>query len=498
MAKKKVEDQTVQQTPDSGNLVMIPIEQLHPHPDNPRKDLGDLTELADSIKANGVFQNLTVIRGHWISEEEYIKIAKSEGVTKAVAKASFDPKGMWQEDGYTIIIGHRRRSASALAGLQELPCVIVEMTPAEQVQTMLLENMQRSDLTVYEQAQGFQMMLDLGSSVAEIAEKAGFSKTTVRRRVKLLELDKDKFKKSEARGATLFEYMELEKIEDLTLRNEVLDTIGTSNFRDSLKRAIDQEKVSKMLARIESVLQEFATKIERRGYIGETFVPMDYWRNFGRWTNTDVELTKPEDADTVRYYYIVGKNNIDVYKEEQEKVETEEDRQRRELKEKQDQRKAELDAIARRHYDLRVEFVTHFGKAKKHIVEICQYAAGRIIGDGTWGRQEIDADLLGLLLDMEIDAETEYSTLAAMTASKMSTNTEYGLLACAYAAVECEDLDYLDRHWSSEKQLYENRWCQNAELDELYDFLISLGYEMSDEEKAIRDGTHELFDKPSE
>ena len=145
-----------------------------------------------------------------------------------------------------------------------------------------------------------------------------------------------------------------------------------------------------------------------------------------------------------------------------------------------------------------MEFVTHFGKAKKHIVEICQYAAGRIIGDGTWGRQEIDADLLGLLLDMEIDAETEYSTLAAMTASKMSTNTEYGLLACAYAAVECEDLDYLDRHWSSEKQLYENRWCQNAELDELYDFLISLGYEMSDEEKAIRDGTHELFDKPSE
>lgn len=253
-----------------------------------------------------------------------------------------------------------------------------------------------------------------------------------------------------------------------------------------------------MLARTESVLQEFATKIEKRGYIGETFVPMDYWRNFGRWTNTDVELTKPEDADTVRYYYIVGKNNIDVYKEEQEKVETEEDRQRRELKEKQDQRKAELDAIARRHYDLRVEFVTHFSKAKKHIVEICQYAAGRIIGDGMWGRQEVDADLLGVLLDMEIDAETEYSTLAAMTASKMSANPEYGLLACAYAAVENEDLDYLDRHWSSERQLYENRWYQNGELDELYDFLISLGYEMSDEEKAIRDGTHELFDKPSE
>ena len=44
-----------------GGLVYIPIEQLYPHPDNPRKDLGDLTELADSIKANGVLQNLTVV-----------------------------------------------------------------------------------------------------------------------------------------------------------------------------------------------------------------------------------------------------------------------------------------------------------------------------------------------------------------------------------------------------------------------------------------------------
>ena len=46
-------------TPDG--LVYIPVEDLYPHPDNPRKDLGDLTELADSIKANGVLQNLTVV-----------------------------------------------------------------------------------------------------------------------------------------------------------------------------------------------------------------------------------------------------------------------------------------------------------------------------------------------------------------------------------------------------------------------------------------------------
>ena len=42
-------------------LISLPITRLHPHPDNPRKDLGDLTELTDSIKVNGIHQNLTVV-----------------------------------------------------------------------------------------------------------------------------------------------------------------------------------------------------------------------------------------------------------------------------------------------------------------------------------------------------------------------------------------------------------------------------------------------------
>lgn len=59
-----------------GELVYIPIEKLFPHPDNPRKELGDLTELADSIKAKGIMQNLTVV-----------------------------PK---DDDTYTVVIGHSK------------------------------------------------------------------------------------------------------------------------------------------------------------------------------------------------------------------------------------------------------------------------------------------------------------------------------------------------------------------------------------------------------
>ena len=102
---------------EKGQLVYLPLDKLHPHPDNPRKEIGDVTELADSIKSKGVMQNLTVVPA---------------------------------KDGYTVIIGHRRCAAAKLAGLKEVPCVIVEMSDREQVATMLLENMQRVDLTPYE------------------------------------------------------------------------------------------------------------------------------------------------------------------------------------------------------------------------------------------------------------------------------------------------------------------------------------------------------------
>lgn len=128
-------------------IVTIGLEHIHPHPDNPRKDLGDLTELAESIKKNGIMQNLTVI--------------PKEG----------------EPGEYITIIGHRRSAAAKLAGVTEAPCRVVEgMTDKEQMSTMLEENMQRNDLTIWEQAQGFQMMLDLGETEDTIAEKTGFSK----------------------------------------------------------------------------------------------------------------------------------------------------------------------------------------------------------------------------------------------------------------------------------------------------------------------------------
>ena len=70
------------------DITYIPIRQLYPHPDNPRKELGDLSELAASIKENGVYQNLTVIPGHYLNSREYIAKCVDEGGDAAAAAAA--------------------------------------------------------------------------------------------------------------------------------------------------------------------------------------------------------------------------------------------------------------------------------------------------------------------------------------------------------------------------------------------------------------------------
>ena len=444
-------------------MIYLPVNRLHPHPSNPRKNLGDLTELADSIKANGVLQNLTVVVD--------------------------DPTSTISD--FTVIIGHRRLAAAKKAGISEVPCVVAEMTPQEQVKTMLMENIQRSDLTVYEQAQGFQLMLDMGETVESIAKDSGFSQSTIRRRVKLLELDPDKFRKSEARGATLQDYLELERIEDRELKNRARDEIGTANFRDALKKAIEDDKLKKRLAQWEADVSSFATKIEKRGYVGDTEVPMDYYANYHRW-NQRSEVERPADTDTVDYYYTISDTEIYVYKDHQDRTETEEDIERREREQEFERAGDELEETTERHFALRSEFVSSFGAAKRNALLIMKYAAGIIVGDGEYGPDDINTELLAELLDLDIDDDTDYPTLRAMVGAEIERNPEYTLLACAYASCDYDENEYWRREWSN--GAYHHVYKANDKLDRLYDFLISLGYEMSDEEKAMRDGTHELLE----
>ena len=211
-------------------IKMIPIGDLEHHPENPRKDLGDLSELTESIRKNGVYQNLTVVAD--------LKRCK-----------------------YLVVIGNRRMEAAKAAGLIELPCVISDMDHKEQIATMLEENMQRQDLTVYEQAQGFQMMMDLGYSAKEISERTGFSETTVNRRLKMAELDKDTFQKAVGKQITMDDLDRLGQLESVKERNALLKEFGENNFDWKLNRAIKVQKAKKVKSKAHKMLQD--AKIEK-------------------------------------------------------------------------------------------------------------------------------------------------------------------------------------------------------------------------------------------
>ena len=460
-----------------GGIIYIPLTRLEPHPDNPRKSLGDLDELTASIAQNGILQNLTVV--------------------PMIGNIS----GTWDGESYRVIIGHRRLAAAKLAGVTELPCVVTEMTQSEQIMTMLMENMQRADLTVYEQAQSFQMMLDLGETVESIAENSGFSTSTVRRRVKLLELDPEGFKKSEARGATLSDYMELDKLTDPERKNVALAAIGTANFANVLKKEQDEEKFVEYMGRQKTAVESFATRIEKGHEINGEAVPMAYILGCNRWSQREVEV--PEDTDTGTYYYTINDTatEIALYKRTEPAaedgaaaIETEEQRQRRERREANDRRTKQIKEIGQRHFALRIEFVRSFSAVKKHLPTILHMAADAVIGNGSW-RDSVDQNILEAILDEELPEDAEELELKEALDESMSIRPEKTLLAVAYSKLDSEHRNYYGTDWTN--GMYQCRYEQDDELDRLYQHLTALGYQMSDEEKAMQNGTHELLkDEP--
>ena len=97
---------------------------------------------------------------------------------------------------------------------------------------MLLENMQRADLTVYEQAQGFQMMLDLGETEESISEKTGFSRSTVRHRLNIAKLNPNLImekQQDEGFQLSLTDLYKLEKLKDVKDRERILEEADTSS-----------------------------------------------------------------------------------------------------------------------------------------------------------------------------------------------------------------------------------------------------------------------------
>ena len=470
------------------DITYIPIRQLYPHPDNPRKELGDLSELAASIKENGVYQNLTVIPGHYLNSREYIAKCVDEGGDAAAAAAAWTPRAVWSSEDYTIIIGHRRAAAAQQAGLHELPCAIVEMDEREQMQTMMIENMQRSDLTVYEQAQGFQMMMDFGQTVEQISDKSGFSQSTIRRRIKLLELNRDSFKKAEKRGATLSDFAQLDKIEDLEARNRVLETLGTQNFNRAMQDALEQQKWQHQKAEWVEQLKKFATEDSQASYQTHEHV-----NAYGKW-DTKKEVVMPEDADKVAYVYKVSENQIDLYKPRDTEAEDASNSAREAARATEQLAREQFAAVTKLMYELRRDFVKELTPAecKKQLPSIVSYASPLLTGYENVDDDENVLRLLGIGRDERIQADMDLDDVLNLFKA-YDTEPEKVLLATAFDARDGEMAGYWNSRWNTKKGGCDYIHSANENLDETYALLTALGYEMSDEERALQDGTHQLF-----
>ena len=442
------------------NIEYIPIGLLHPHPDNPRKELGDLTELAAAIEAKGVLQNLTVVP---------------------------DVGG-----GYRIIIGHRRHAAAKLVGLTDLPCVIADMTPQEQFETMMVENIQRSDLTVYEQAEGFQLMLDMGATVGEVAQKVGLSETTVRNRAKLMKLDKKGFKKGEARGATMADFLKLNAIKDEARRNKVLEFIGTADFNNKLRNALDDEKYEEFLAGEIRKLEEADWIRERTDEKCGACEEYPHWKSINRWNKNTIE--RPDDTDVADYVYVItGPNDVAIYRKgpAEAKVLTAEEARFREVREAVDAVQNELSSITKRHRELRFDFIRNFTAVATNSDDIVAYAAKIFLE--CYGSPS--AARVGSLLNIAVKNPNAHNAAVDQHAWDVTLrNRPYNALLCLTAAkLDGVASSYSTSQYDYDTKLFVYKHNVDSILDLYYTMLKSLGYEMSEEEIQMQKGTHPLF-----
>lgn len=141
---------------ETGRVVFLPAQAIRPNPAQPRKVFapGALDELAESIRQHGILQPLSVRR---------------------------------RDNGYELISGERRLRAAQLAGITDIPCILMRMDDLESGMAALVENLQRQDLDFIEEAQGIRYLMDqFGMRQEQAARLLGKSQSAVANKLRLL------------------------------------------------------------------------------------------------------------------------------------------------------------------------------------------------------------------------------------------------------------------------------------------------------------------------
>lgn len=209
----------------TNQIKLINTSLIDPHPDNPRKNIGDVTDLANSIKANGLLSPLSVV-----------------------------PNG----ERFRVIAGHRRLAACKQAGTGAVPCFVLDLDPLQQLEAMVTENCQREQLTVLEEADAIQGMLDLGATTASVAHQLGRSSDYVRDRAKAASIDNEvRATRDDFSQLTIGQLVAIARYDGRPdLQKKLAQAAGTSNFDYTLSRIERDENDRQWIESVAALLGE--------------------------------------------------------------------------------------------------------------------------------------------------------------------------------------------------------------------------------------------------
>jgi ParB family chromosome partitioning protein len=248
-----------------------------PHPKNPRTDLGDVTELAESIKGQGVLEPLIV--------------------TPAKAKGK-----------YTLIAGHRRHAAAKKAVLKTVPCIVrfdLAGDDRAQLEVMLTENLHRSDLNVVEEGNAYQSLLEFDDvDLKGLASRTGHKQKTIKDRIKLANAPQSVRDKLVARQVTIEDALALtEFADDQPVYDRLALFLGTPNFAFNVEEARKQRDWLKREAKIAKELTDKGIRVATDAELSEEVevatdkAETDPTVETFEWYEIDDESVVPEGAE---------------------------------------------------------------------------------------------------------------------------------------------------------------------------------------------------------
>ena len=226
---KSIEETKVRQLlftqKEEPKLVEIPITCIRPNRSQPRRVFAEdeLCSLAQSIASNGILQPLTVRR---VSQSEY-----------------------------ELIAGERRLRASIMVGLQKVPCIVMKCSDRQSAVYALLENLQRADLNMFEEARAIRkLILDCSLTQERVAKQLGKKQSTIANKLRLLRLNEEEQEKIIDAGLTERHARVLLKL-DGEQRKQVLEKAvsGNLNVKQTeilVERALQQSKTKGQHAKI--------------------------------------------------------------------------------------------------------------------------------------------------------------------------------------------------------------------------------------------------------